>query len=136
MTASQMTPAGFKALREICGITQQQAADALDVRVLTVKRWESGYTRIPADALEWIVAAAQDHDDAVAETVAKVREEIEPGGLVILPYYRTQEQLDAALDDAAPYQFANAVSRAAGEMLKGEYTVTFAYPEIETWKDA
>lgn len=99
------------------------------MRPLAVKRWESGARPVPDDALEWALEAAAMHDAAVEELVAEARENARRREAVVLPYYRTQEQHDRACDDGRTYLFANAASRAAGEILKGDYQVLFAYPD-------
>lgn len=130
------TAANFRAMREICGVTQQQVADAMDVRVLTVKRWEKSEAAVPEDALEWMRSAAVEHTDGVRTEVGEVMASAEPGESVCLEYYRTQEQCDMAAaltgSDAGPYQFVNAVRRSAAERLVDMgYLVSFAYPDEE-----
>ena len=130
------TAANFRAMREICGVTQQQVADALGVRVLAVKRWEKGERPIPDDALEWMRSAAVEHTDGVRTEAGEVMANAEPGEAVCLEYYRTQEQCDMAAElagtEAGPYQFVNAVRRSAAERLVDMgYLVSFAYPDEE-----
>lgn len=130
------TAANFRAMREICGVTQQQVADALGVRVLAVKRWEKGERPIPDDALEWMRSAAVEHTEGVRTEVGEVMASAEPGEAVCLEYYRTQEQCDMAAElagtDAGPYQFVNAVRRSVGERLVDMgYAVSYAYPDEE-----
>lgn len=130
------TAANFRALREICGVTQQQVADVLDVRALTVKRWEKGETPVPDDALSYMRGAVVEHTLAVREMVGEVVAGAEPPSAVCLPYYRTQEQCDLEAEtagtEAGPYQFENAIMRSAGERLTDMgYSVSYAYPDEE-----
>ena len=130
------TAANFRALREICGVTQQQAADAMGVRVMTVKRWEKGETPLPDDALAWMRECATEHTLGVRTELGEIMAKAEPGEAICLTYYRTQEQagLEAELRgaEAGPYQFINAVYRSVGERLTDMgYLVSFKYPDEE-----
>ncbi len=126
--------ANVRAMREICGITQQQMADALGVRALAVKRWESGEREAPQDALDWLSEALREHDAAVAELVGGVVAQVPSGVECVLDYYRTQEQAEAVANggECAPHQFLDAVARSAAERLTFlGYRVSFAYPDEE-----
>lgn len=130
------TAANFRALREICGVSQQQVADAMDVRVMTVKRWEKGETPVPVDALAWMRACAGEHTLGVRTELGEVIAGAEPGDAIRLTYYRTQEQADMDAEvmgcEAGPYQFVNAVRRSVGERLTDMgYLVSFKYPDEE-----
>ena len=130
------TAANFRALREICGVSQQQVADAMDVRVMTVKRWEKGETPVPDDALEWMRECAAEHTLGVRTELGGLMADAEPGEAVCLTYYRTQEQADMDAEvmgcEAGPYQFVNAVRRSVGERLPDMgYLVSFKYPDEE-----
>lgn len=130
------TAANFRALREICGVTQQQVADVLGVSVLTVKKWEKGVNRVPGDALSFIREAAAEHTRAVRTEVAEAASSAQPGSALCLTYYRTQEQADLeaglAGGTAGPYQFLNAVRRSVGErLIDMGYLVSFKYPDEE-----
>lgn len=130
------TAANYRALREICGVTQQQVADVLGVSVLTVKKWEKGVNRVPDDALAFIREAAAEHTRAVRSEVAEAASSAQPGSALCLTYYRTQEQADLeaglAGGTAGPYQFLNAVRRSVGErLIDMGYFVSFKYPDEE-----
>ena len=130
------TSANFRALREICGVTQQQVADAMGVQIRTVKRWEKGETPLPDDALAWMRECATEHTLGVRTELGEIMAEAEPGEAICLTYYRTQEQadMDAELQgvEAGPYQFINAVYRSVGERLTDMgYLVSFKYPDEE-----
>lgn len=130
------TAANYRALREICGVTQQQVADVLGVSVLTVKKWEKGVNRVPDDALSFIREAAAEHTRAVRTEAAEAASSAQPGSALCLTYYRTQEQadLEAGLtgEAAGPYQFLNAVRRSVGErLIDMGYLVSFKYPDEE-----
>ena len=130
------TAANFRVMREICGITQQQAADAMGVRILTVKRWEKGETPLPDRALAWMRECAVEHTLGVRTELGEIMAKAGPGEAICLTYYRTQEQadMDAELHgaEAGPYQFINAVYRSVGERLTDMgYLVSFKYPDEE-----
>ena len=54
------TKADFKALRETCGLSQQNVADALGVHLQTIKRWEkpSFPYAVPDDAFDYLDSVA------------------------------------------------------------------------------
>lgn len=121
------TKAAFRALRESCGMTQKDVADAVGVAVFSVKRWEnedSSSHLPPDDVWEWLVnrhrAMVSEAMDAAAKTLA-LREEERDSGPVAIRYYRTQEALDEAqlpqgLD--RPVGYVNAVSMRAAEIIE------------------
>ncbi len=130
------TAANFRALRELCGITQQQAADAMNVQIRTVKRWEKGETPVPDDALAWLRRCAVDHTKSVRDEISRMAEGVRPGEVLCLPYYRTQDQVDAEAEmwgiEALPFGFVNAIYRSVAERLTDMgYLVSFKYPDEE-----
>lgn len=128
------TTANFRALRELCGVTQQHAADALGVRALTVKRWEKGETPIPGDAMEWLMGCVEEHDAGVVENLGRLLAALPADGEACLTYYRTQDQADSEAhpEQAGPYGFLNAVTRSTAERLVAMgYRVSFSYPDEE-----
>lgn len=134
MTESR-TKADFRALRESAGLTQSAVADACEVRVLTVKRWEDERTdwEPPADAWhlvddamaaqrEAVKAAEGVVTDAAADAAGYPRE-------VTLSYWRTQAQYDAHKADGADFAVVNATARATAQRLRElGFEVRFAYP--------
>lgn len=129
-----MNAASFKAYREICGITQQQAADSCGVALVTVKKWERGERSIPADAASWLIGRYGDHV-ALTDDIVSRSADLPEGSRVAVGYYRNQEQADLERPDGAerlPYQFCNAASRSAAEALADMgMVVSFAYPDEE-----
>ena len=125
--------ATFRAMRERLGLTQQDVADAVGVRVLAVKRWERpGFSEPPEDAWEHLEVMVSLMEDMVEFSVGKARELTESTGAVsvVLTYFRDQEQYDASGRDDGPYGFANAISREVGAVLTDEgIEVEFAYPD-------
>lgn len=90
----ECTAADFRARRETLGLSQGDVAKASGVKVLTVKRWESGESRIPQDVWEWLVDVERYTGEAVSAAVESIRKS---GmiGTVYLTYYRTQLEYDA-----------------------------------------
>lgn len=121
--------ADFKARRETLGLTQQDVADAADVNISTVKRWEKpGYFDPPDDVWEWLddcdALQREVVDAAVSAAVARGR------GPVQITYYRSQEQYDATGCDDGPYGAANANARMVASRLRAlGYEVDFSYPD-------
>ena len=128
-----MTKADFRAMREECGLTQQDVADALDVRALTVKRWERpGFPEPPDDAWAYLHSMRDrmvEMAEFAADKAVELRDET-GAGAIALTYFRDQRQYDASGRDEGPVGFANAVARATASRLLGEgFDVEFAYPD-------
>lgn len=129
------TAANFRALRELCGVTQQQVADAMGVQIRTVKRWEKGVTPVPDDALAWLRERVIGHTQSVRSEVARMASCAEPPAALCLTYYRTQEQTDAEAElwggESLPIGFVNAIYGLVGERLTDMgYLVSFKYPDV------
>ena len=126
----EKTKANFRALREMCGLSQQDVADAADVNRRSVKRWEESGNdwEPPEDVWEWILACAEVQAETVDAAVSAAM--AHPGGAVQVTYYRTQEQFDAMGRDDGPYGMANANSRLAAHRLMAlGREVEFSYPD-------
>lgn len=126
------TKADFRALREYLGMTQQDVADEAGVSVRTVKRWESPDGQdAPDDVLSYLMACRTAMDADVALYLDVVHKEADKGATVMVPYYRTQEDLDSVqIKQGAdlPVGYVNALSRRIAERLSGEgYDVSFEY---------
>lgn len=130
---NQHSKADFRALRESLGLTQQDVADACDVRVLAIKRWERpDYTDPPQDAWEWLEDMADLHDEMVEDTVNRMFELSSFTGAesVAITYFRDQAQYDACGRDEGPVGFVNAVARdVAAELTARGINVAFRYPD-------
>ena len=128
------TKADFKALRETVGLSQQDLADALDVDVRSVKRWEApGDDRQPV-AAAWCLLERYHalHARAVEVAVEQVERVIAEAGhapqAIRMTYWRSQDEYDAHGRDYGPYGVANANARAAAEALRPYgVDVEFAY---------
>lgn len=126
------TKADFRALRESLGMTQQDVADEAGVAVRTVKRWENPDGQdAPEDVVAFLVACKTAMDADVALYLDVVRKETDKEATVMVPYYRTQEDLDAVqINQGAdlPVGYVNALSRRIAERLSDEgYDVSFEY---------
>jgi len=123
--------AWFRATREMLGLTQQDVAEAADVRVMTVKRWERpGDPEPPADVIEWLEALSEAQRDTVDAAVSAVVSSVPLHGSAQLTYYRTQEQYDELGRDPGPVGMANANARMVAARLDAMgYTVGFVYPD-------
>lgn len=130
-----MSKADFRAMREQAGYSQQALADALNVNVRTVKRWEheSDSSEAPKDAWELLgnIIKTQLKAADYALQVAIEQAEAHPAAVkkATLTYYRDQAMYDRYGRDKGYFGIANANSRAAATMLQAEgYSVTFSYP--------
>ena len=125
--------AEFRALREACGLTQQNVADAVGVRVTAVKRWERpGWPDPPKDVREYLEGERDRMADMASFSVDKAIELRDGTGAerVALSYFRDQEHYDATGRDPGSYGFANAAARLAAMHLEAEgVEVEFVYPE-------
>lgn len=130
-----MSKAQFKALRERAGLTQQDVADALDVNVRSVKRWEHEAHPYDAPDEAWeLLEQRLDTQRQMVEYLADVVEDAaekagRPPALVPITYYRDQRMYDTFGRDAGAYGIANANARATADMLERMgYEVEFRYP--------
>ena len=130
-----MTKADFRAMREMTGYSQQALADALDVNIRTIKRWEheADASQPPADAWELLEAALDTQRQMAAYAVSVAREQEATLGAkpkaVQLTYFRDQVTFDCYGRDKGYFGIANANARAAAEELIREgYEVEFRYP--------
>ncbi len=130
------TNAGFKALLELVGLSQQALADELGVRAQTVRRWcistDPDAWRPPDTAwalLEGLydrqrqaVDAALDRLDLVRDSQGRDPDEI------VLTYFRSQPEYDEHGRDSGSYACANSTSRAVADALVSEgVAVRFEY---------
>lgn len=129
-----MSKAGFRAMREQSGYSQQALANLLSVNVKTVKRWEheADASMPPKDAWAALTAtlSMQRQMSAYAVEVAtKQAAMLGCPNVVQLTYYRDQAMYDLYGRDEGYFGVANANSRAVAEALRSEgYEVEFSYP--------
>lgn len=117
-----MEKATFRAMREACGMTQSDVACEFDVDVRTVKRWENPKAQpgVPHDAEAWMSEAYADMLMRASTIAATILETRAGGDKVSLPYFRTQEDLDAVqlpLGQDQPVGYFNATIRSIMTML-------------------
>lgn len=129
----ERTKVNFMYMREACGITQSQAADALGVSKDTLRKWEkpSG-NEPPEDAWEYIEKSYEMHLWSVGAAVDAFLDAHEDlgAGTASFTYYRNQKQYDDMGRDAGYFTQANANARAAAERIIGMgFDVEFRYPE-------
>lgn len=117
------TKAAFRAMREDCGMTQQDVADEIGVRLISVKKWENHEQerQPPDDVWEWLV---ETRSSMVSESAERARHLIALAegegdeGPVRLPYYRVQEELDATGQDDRPMGVVNAITRMTARLIE------------------
>lgn len=129
------TMADFKALREACGLSQQNVADALGVHLQTIKRWEkpSFPYNVPDDAFDYLDGVAESQAEQVDCMLHAAAQQIEQFGkehvLVPITYYRDQQMYDAYGRGKGPFGWSNAVARKlAYELGKRGVSCSFRYP--------
>lgn len=130
------SPANFRAFREMCGLSQQLAAESLNVSLATIEEWESGEREIPDDAMKWAIDSYADHCTMVDDAVDRVESVANEGDVVAIEYCRDQEQANLLAEtekkEALPHQFRNSVSRSVAEILLDlGYLPVFTYPDEE-----
>ena len=130
------TKADFKALREACGLSQQNVADALGVHLQTIKRWEkpSFPYAVPDDAFAYLDSVAESQANQVNYMLGVVAQQVEQFGknpvLVPITYYRDQQMYDKYGRDEGPFGWPNAVARKlAYELDKRGISYSFRYPD-------
>lgn len=125
--------AWMKYVRELCGLSQLDLADACGVHVQSVKRWEKSTCdrEPPEDVLAWLQGAMQSHNRDRCELVDSVRKRAGDSDTVFFTWYPDQESCD--LDgNQVPYGYKNAVTRSAAEQLVGYgYNIVMIYPDEE-----
>lgn len=123
------TKADFKAEREALGLTQQNVADALQVNIKSVKRWEKPDYQPPQEAAwNWLEDKRALFEQMAEWTTEKAL--TSGASRAILTYYRTQEQFDELGRDKGPFGFANAVAREVGARLEAEgMEVEYRFPD-------
>lgn len=91
--AAQHTTGSILALRELCGLSQQDVADAVDVRLQSAKRWENpntenGWYEPPEDAwayLDGMRELMESQADFICERAIDLRDgPRETGGLLFV----------------------------------------------------
>lgn len=133
-----MNKATFRAVREECGLSQQDVADEFNVDVRSVKRWEKGDSgnMPPEDVCAWLLSQRESLY-ATAEIMAEKAVELAKRtgeSFVAVRYYRTQDELDAYRFGkglaSLPLGYVNATSRIAAIYIEDEdYHVEYFYPD-------
>lgn len=128
------TKAAFRAIREECGLTQQDIADEADVRVMTVKNWENPNkpnSVVPDDVWQFVLGLRGAMYQDAREIVEKIISNLPEGAKdLVLDYYRTQDDLDSVqlseVDE--PVGYVNARTRIVGQILEAkEIKYSYAY---------
>lgn len=120
--------AGFRALRELVGLSQPDIADHFGVQTRSVRRWEHPGTPwgAPDDVWEWLESVAEMQVELVTTAIAAA----EGKEAVQLTYWRSQAQYDALGREPGPYTVANANARLVAWMLSSlGVEVSFVYPD-------
>lgn len=118
----------FRAMREECGLTQQDIADETGANKVTVKRWERSdvkYYEPPDEVWEWLLTVRETmraDAESMAERLMRMAASIQWDKSLTISYYRTQEELDAVQLPAGldrPVGFVNATARRVADILEG-----------------
>lgn len=87
-----MNLATFILLRHAMGYDQRDVADALNINMRTVQRWEAGVNPLPAFAQVWMDDRWQEFLDRI-DTYMQDVEQVPAGETVTLAVYRSREAL-------------------------------------------
>lgn len=123
------THGSFRAIRESLGVSQNDVAEALNVRERSVRRWEStGGQMPPEDAWEYLNAMRRRFASGVDEAVWAAEDS--GAKRASITYYRSQEEYNAMGRDDGPYGLANAISRQVMLLLEARgFEVSLLFPE-------
>lgn len=127
--------AGFRALRELCGMSQKDVANRLDKTVDTIKKWESEkYTQeIPKEAWQFLEDAWTTIQRLARQAVSETLLQIRNGNVsspVPVTYYRSQIQYNLVGRDEGEYGRVDALARLVAIRLEQEgVEVEMFYPE-------
>ena len=128
------TKANFRAIREACGMTQSDVSGETGATLSRIRSWENPACGVlpPDDVWAWLLMAhdalVMDARDAVEQIMSSRTTQV-----VALPYYRTQDDLDAVqlaqgIDE--PVGYHNARTRMIAQMLaEREVPYEFVYPQ-------
>lgn len=139
----ERTKAGFRALRDLCGVTQDELAQVLSCDLKTVQRLESPRREDMQPREEDWRALEQLRRTQVAQldyAMQTVERAIDSGTRphVDIPYFRTQAAYDSEGRDAGSFRLANRVAGEVAEALDEmgvEVTLFYAGEEpSETWE--
>ena len=129
------TKAGFKALREGCGLSQHDVAHAIGKTTRIVGQWETTAEKaMPTrEAWEYLRSVEEEQAEQVAYALGVVREATDKLGtpaLVPITYYQSQRSYDEYGRDEGPVGWANAVARkTAAELKRLGVEAEFRYPD-------
>lgn len=129
--------AWMRAVRETCGISQQDLADRAGVRVMTVKRWEKqGEAEPPEDVLAYLAQELEAHDAYVRDMVDSLAGSLGRDEKALVDIYRTQADSDREYEgtgeEPIPYQRWNACNiDAANRLRQLGVEVVWRYPNEE-----
>lgn len=118
------TKAAFRALRESCGLTQQDLADAVGVHITSIKKWEnpnSHLKEIPDDVWDFLVTEFNSQAEEAERAFQALVKLIESNEPIAVRYYRTQEELDDAQKDlglSRNFRCVNAITLKVVNKLK------------------
>ena len=132
------TKANFRAMRELCGRSQGDVAEATGVDTKTVRRWETPERNDPPeDAWEYLEKEYARHIAFLkyiyneAENLMDEHDDDPNDGYISIPYFRDQEQFDTkGGSEGVDYERSNAVARAiAGVFTVLDIPYSFTYPD-------
>lgn len=134
----EKTKAAFRAVREECGLTNQDVADEAGASLAAVRKWEyetRPYNQPPDDVWAWLLACREGLYEEARRAVNEALAMHRGDAPVVLTYYRTQEQLDArqlAAGMDRPVGYINAITREVARQLCDKHVdVVLAYPADE-----
>ena len=109
-----MTPAGYRTLREACGLSQQDAAAFHDVSLRTIAHWETGRNSIPAGAAQELMDLSAQIERGVGNVftlVADLAQKHGDAAEITLYRYRTVADYSGsrADQDGLPWPCHNAM---------------------------
>lgn len=111
------TKAEFRAMRETLGLTQQTLANELDVKILSVKRWES--PKYPQQAPDdvWSFLDDLDREQVATCSAALAKASQMPQDAIEVPYWSNAADYEEHRASDLTWTEANATSRRLAAIL-------------------
>lgn len=132
----KMTPAEFRAIRLMWGLSQQWIAEQMQVSQPAVVKWEREESKIPNEAKALLIYTLANLESRITSTLELVSE-LDDKAEVILVCYKTQEDLYQYHPDFAPLPLESHTilqARIMSELEMSEYPCRIVFFDKVNYK--